>query len=381
VPKSKDRLYQKTPGGTFYGWVYLPTGGRKYVCTHCRDRRAAATRLRQIERDTQANETSNAPPVAPLTDVLSQFIAHTEHKRRSPFTVRSYRQKAGHLIRVLGETIDVNAFPAEVEEPYVRQRRAEGASDHTICKELVVLRAALKLAKRREQFVGDLERLRTDLSPNYQPRRRFLTVEEYRKIIDALSPKRRATVAFIVLTSARDSEWRSVERSHVDFSSVLTLPGTKTRRAYRKIPLREHVHLADLLGNVIKELPADQMKLFPEWTNIRRDLHDACRRAGIEHVSPNDLRRTFATWCWHGAMDTSRIALLLGHRDSRMVERVYGVLDSATLGNDISRVFGHLDLPTVITTGAEPLTKRERPPPTLGPRNGALRLVWPPPQE
>jgi len=49
-------------------------------------------------------------------------------------------------------------------------------------------------------------------------------------------------------------------------------------------------------------------------------------------VSPNDLRRTFASWCWQAGMQPSRIALLLGHRDARMVERVYGVLDADTLG-------------------------------------------------
>ena len=33
--------------------------------------------------------------------------------------------------------------------------------------------------------------------------------------------------------------------------------------------------------------------LFPPWTNVRRDLIEACTRAGIERCSPNDLRRTY----------------------------------------------------------------------------------------
>ncbi|MCP4447952.1 MAG: site-specific integrase [Myxococcales bacterium] len=220
-----------------------------------------------------------------------------------------------------------------------------GASDHTIHKELGTFRGALKRARWLGLFSGDPAIFRAEHSPNYEPRRRFLTTEEFGKLIDALPLKRRLTVAFITYSAARDSEWQKVEREHVDFLSTLTLPGTKTRRAWRQIPLREHEHLGNLLRNVVATLHKDKTHLFEPWTNIRRDLHVACKKAGIDPVSPNDLRRTFASWCWQQGMPPARIALLLGHRDARMVERVYGVMDSATLGQDTAKVFGNLDLP------------------------------------
>jgi len=45
-------------------------------------------------------------------------------------------------------------------------------------------------------------------------------------------------------------------------------------------------------------------------------------------------------------MQTARIALLLGHRDARMVERVCDVMDNRTLGRDVAAVFKGMALPS-----------------------------------
>ena len=65
------------------------------------------------------------------------------------------------------------------------------------------------------------------------------------------------------------------------------------------------------------------------WTNARRDLHDACDRAGLEHCSPNDLRRTFSSWLKQQGVDSFTVAKMMGHTSSRMVELVYGHLNDA----------------------------------------------------
>src|SRR5262249_27536140 len=50
-----------------------------------------------------------------------------------------------------------------------------------------------------------------------------------------------------------------------------------------------------------------------------------------------DLRRTYATWWRHHGVATADIASLLGHKDSRMVERVYGRMDPHSLGRALQR--------------------------------------------
>jgi integrase len=64
---------------------------------------------------------------------------------------------------------------------------------------------------------------------------------------------------------------------------------------------------------------------------VRRDLGDACNRAGIDPVSPNNLRRTYASWLKQRGVDSAVVAKLLGHTSTRMVDLVYGHLADDTL--------------------------------------------------
>jgi integrase len=94
--------------------------------------------------------------------------------------------------------------------------------------------------------------------------------------------------------------------------------------------------------------PADQ-PVVGHWHNVRRDLAQACDRARIERVSPNDLRRTFASWLKQAECDSLAVAKLLGHTSSRMVELVYGHLDQRALEQAVARL---------------PIRSRRRVPPT-----------------
>ena len=103
---------------------------------------------------------------------------------------------------------------------------------------------------------------------------------------------------------------------------LVRLPGTKTRARERWVPLPP-----DLLGGferLIEEAEAGE-PLFESWSNVRRDLLKACGRLGIEPVSPNDLRRTFAIWAERGVPELVVVSLM-GHSNSAMVRRVYAQL-------------------------------------------------------
>jgi len=213
----------------------------------------------------------------------------------------------------------------------VEQRQEEGASNNTISKELTTLRASLKVAKRRGEFPGDIEAIMPDgFSPNYKPKERFLTGHEAQKLFAELPPDRAARVAFILATSARHGESDRARVEDIDLvSEQVKVRGTKTEGSARTVPIVGVGH--PLVQHAVRYAEGEGGLLFRLWGNIRRDLHEACTRAGIDPVSPNDLRRTTATWMVMGGVPLHLVSKVLGHRDTRMVERVYGQLPPEAL--------------------------------------------------
>lgn len=115
---------------------------------------------------------------------------------------------------------------------------------------------------------------------------------------------------------------------------MLHVPGTKTAKSDRYVCLQPD-------ARIVLERRAAACKpgepLFPitskasNGTSARanqrrawlRALGGACDRAGVDHASTNDLRRTFATWCRDSGVDEMTCVGWMGHADSKMVRTVY----------------------------------------------------------
>ena len=133
-------------------------------------------------------------------------------------------------------------------------------------------------------------------------------------------------------SGARLGEARRAERKHISLEKgFVFILSTKTRR---KGVRDRYVPITPLTRSLLEQVLAattGRQKLFDPWTNIGRDMDNACLAAGIPHCSPNDLRRTHGTWLRNAGVEPTLIGASLGHKDSRMVERVYGRLSPAAL--------------------------------------------------
>jgi integrase len=268
--------------------------------------------------------------------------------------VAFYLRKAGHLKRVFEMTDDGREMPfglarldARDVDDYISRRRREGAHENTIAKELVTLRAALKIAKRRKLWLGDIAAvLPVGFAPEYKPRERFLTPAELQRLLAQLTPDRAARVAFVVATSAcRGESDRARPEDVADDLGTVHIRGTKRRTRRRTV----HIVLGsgrDLLRYALNNAEGEDGLLFRPWPNVGRDLPAACARAKIPRCSPNDLRRTFAHWLKDAGIPNELVAPEMGHTDTRMVERVYGRLSEAERHHQLAVVLGKALAPT-----------------------------------
>jgi len=73
---------------------------------------------------------------------------------------------------------------------------------------------------------------------------------------------------------------------------------------------------------------------------IKMGLRRAGQRCGMEWVSAHVFRHSAATWMAEGGVPMTEIAAYLGHKDSRITERVYAKFSPAYLRKAAS----HLEL-------------------------------------
>lgn len=237
-------------------------------------------------------------------------------------TRKLYTQKGQQLARLLGDVPLRELSRGQLDE-YIAKRRKEGVQLETVRKELAVLRLALKLARDLGEFERDPERVLPTLRVKYKPRRRWLPVEEVQALLAQLQPARQLWVLLIVYTSARFSEARRLTWEAIDFKQGLVhIEGTKNGGADRFVPLHPELRKALLAARKGSGV------VLKSWVSALRDLKAACKRAGIEKATFNDLRRTYSSWLKQAGVESFVVAKLLGHTTTKMVELVYGHLSS-----------------------------------------------------
>lgn len=296
-------------------------GGR--VSTRCKDKKAA--QLFEAERERLAADPAYAASHQATVGEWAERVLKMKTATRSDGTADMYRVKLGHVVRIFGEGCPLaDITPANVDA-FIEQRQSEGSINNTIGKELTALVQLAKLARRAGAYVGDVAALKpVGFSTGYKPRERTVTPTELELLMSKLLPSRAAVLALIVSTSCRASEFPRITPEHVDTAKWLVhIPGTKTEGSDRRIPIAPMMR--DLLLRALPDLPC-------RWPRIGHDLPELCEELGLPPVTPNDLRRTCATWLIAAGAGHEVVSKVLGHRGTQMVYRVYGQATPEALG-------------------------------------------------
>lgn len=168
------------------------------------------------------------------------------------------------------------------------------------------------------------------ISAEYTPGERTLTPKELDKLKKHLDPARWAVVAFACATGAEASAIPRALRGDIDLRrGVVTVRGSKNeKREARHVPVvlpRARELLRAVLDATDSTHATGDAPLFSasSLSNLRRAVILASTRAKIAPSSPNDWRRTFATWHADAGISLDTLRHAMGHASSKMLERVY----------------------------------------------------------
>jgi len=327
--------------GIWHCWVYV--GIRRVKrSTRCTSKRAARL-VRNALEQAAANPHLAAAQTTTVEDALDaiQSLRREQAKagERSVDTAEDYYPtKMGPLGRILGLQTPLASLSAMMLDGYVSQRRKEQIANSTIYKELSVLRGALKLAKRHGKWHGDIA-IVPQVPGQSKPRTRILTPGQLDQLFSELERDDAARAAFSVATGAELRATVHALRADVG-GRVVPLRGTKNAGRAREVPILSDWQRG-LLVYALEHAKGVGGKLFArgadEW---RGAIRYAARRAGIDHCTPNDLRRTYSSWLRAAGASNQNIAPTMGHADTRMLDRTYAQLTTPILARLLAAEMG-----------------------------------------
>jgi integrase len=329
--RRKTSMHLRQRGAIWYATFYDEGGKRAERSTGVTDETAARAILATWERE--AADPDRGAAAMTLNDALAMLVEDRQARVRngsgSQETVDFYRKKAGHLVRVFGHDFRLARLKDAAQVwRYIDARRAEGMLDTSIEREITTLRGALRLAKERCVWKGDIEGvIPSTFEPVYKPRERSPRRQEALALLPHLLPDAAAAVAFILATSAEDAAMVRARREDVseildDASPRVHVRGSKNKRRDRLVPIVSDEQRL-LLTYALKHAQGVGPRLFRSLSNLRRAILEACEHAGIAPLSPHSLRKAAGQWLIDLGVPLELVSRVLGHADTRITETVY----------------------------------------------------------
>lgn len=234
---------------------------------------------------------------------------HAQH-RRSHSTILG---QLAALRRHLGKDRKLSSITNATMLDYRAKRRGEGLAPHSVNREITIMRAAMRhVADVHGVAVPALhwEKLKSTEPP---PRQRYLTFEEWAKLLEAAPVSLKPILICAVTTGLRKE-------------NILTLDWAQVRLSARRIALTvkggkiHEVRIGPLLAAALSALPARKGRVF-DRTNFEKRWRHALKDAGLSDFRFHDLRHTFASWARQSGADIADVMEALGHSDISMTMR------------------------------------------------------------
>ncbi len=317
--------------GNIWWITYQASGGapiRESAKTTDRDK--AENLLKQRIGEIAAGK-DVTPDKATIADLCALVMADYRVRKLRDANIVKWRYEA-HIKPAIGN-LPAARFGASQVRAYVASRRASGASDPTINRELSIVRRGFKLGfqedlpiVRRVPFILKLD--------EDNARQGFITPDQYQALLAELPERLRALFVVAYHVGTRKGELRKIRWSQVDFEQKcirLQAAQTKGKKA-RELPF--YGDMEEWLKHQLERCPENCPWVFfhrrgPVGAHLD-GWREACTAAGVPSLLFHDLRRTAGRNMRLAGVDQSVRMKISGHKTTSMEAR-YNILDDADL--------------------------------------------------
>lgn len=303
------------------GWwigAYLDQGGRRRKHRLSRNEKEAREALAALEGSAIMNRRLGIRPLVPIRfgEMADKFVEHA--KTNVPRSWVRYEDSAENLRAFFGNEIWlVSIDPQQIEK--FKAARVKEVKPGTVNRDLQALRRMFNLGKAWDH-ARDNPFERVGLFPEPAGRVRYLTQDEFTKVISHCPPHLRPLIITAVNTGLRMGDLLRLQWPHVDldngFASMLRPKNNEPRHVPLNRAVRETL-LPIKLKNTLWVFTNELGKKIPPRT-VEDQFAKAIEKTGIVDFRFHDHRHTTASWLAMAGANQDVIRDVLGPKDIRM---------------------------------------------------------------
>lgn len=331
-PASEPRLLlEKVKGRAPLWFIYWHDGERRRKSSTGTGERGEADKifarwlLDHEDEKRGFSPSARYPHEVAIIDVLDGFAEDRSSEVRFP-------ERLNYAIKRLaawwGDRNVVAVLPITCKA-YRDSRLKQGVKLATVTKELSVLRAALRWAKKNGRLITVPD---VDVPPLQDGKDRWLTRDEAARLLWAARKDPRARLhlpLFILLAIYSGARTEAIltlrwfPQVNLEHGTINYNPPDRVRTKKGRAFVPIHPRLLRFL-NYARARATSPYMLAYNGEPIKRIVHSfrsACERAGLDDVTPHTLRHTHGTWMAKMGKDLHTIGGMLGHSDPRTTKR------------------------------------------------------------
>ena len=255
-----------------------------------------------------------------VADLWAKYRAEKEGRRVAVAMFHEWKAVGPHFGHLRPDQVTTEASRA-----YVELRRKAGKHDGTIWTELGHLRSVFNWSAKHGLIARSVP---VERPPKPAPKDRYLTRAEIDRLLEAEGAHHiKIAIHLMLATAGRVGAVLELTWDRVDFERGqinLRTDDTGPRKGRAVVPMNAGLRAA--LSHA-KQLALTDYVV--EWNgepvrSIKTGFNAVVKAAGLEGVTPHDLRRTAAVHMVEAGVPMDEVAQFLGHSNSSITFRVYG---------------------------------------------------------